>query len=180
MCKTRQNYVIWCISLAFCSCPTFPVTGKVLAASVNSPVWQNTHTVTENIFSFSKFLLFSIPCVFLNENDSRKTWAKSWSQNLRWTCVHESKCTCAFEVSTEFEAFADAAFRVRGKSFLDVLHTYTARTIFTLPEQTIDEHLQREKLFNTLHENPTGVTNRIISNFYRCPTGLDAGLKTNS
>lgn len=62
--------------------------------------------------------------------------------------MHESKCTCAFEVSTEFEAFADTAFRVRGKSFLDVLHTYTARTIFTLPEQTIDEHLQREKLFN--------------------------------
>jgi len=67
--------------------------------------------------------------------------------------VHESKCTCAFEVSTEFEAFADAAFRVRGKSFLYVLHTYTARAIFTLPEQTIDEHLQREKPFKCTPRN---------------------------
>lgn len=63
-------------------------------------------------------------------------------------CVHDGGCdhTCAFKVSTEFETFADAALRVRGKSFLYVLHTYTTRTIFTLPKQTIDEHLKKEKL----------------------------------
>ncbi len=65
-------------------------------------------------------------------------------------CLHDRgcKCTCAFKVSTEFEAFADAALGVRRKSFLYVLHTYTARAIFTLPKESIYEHLQREKILN--------------------------------
>lgn len=93
-------------------------------------------------------------------------------------CVHDRgcECTCAFKVSTEFEAFADAALGVRRKSFLYVLHTYTTRAIFTLPKESIDEHLQREKILKYSPKSTRGISNKIrISNFYRCPTRLNAG-----
>jgi len=54
------------------------------------------------------------------------------------------RSTCTLEVGTQLEAFADAALRVRGERLLDVLHPDPPRTVLTLPEQPVDEHLRRE------------------------------------
>ena len=50
--------------------------------------------------------------------------------------------TCSFEIRTELQPLPDAALRVRRERLLDILHLDSARTILTLPEQPIDEHLQ--------------------------------------
>lgn len=50
--------------------------------------------------------------------------------------------TCTFEICTEFQSFPDAALRVRGEGFFYILHADSARPIFALPEQTVNEHLQ--------------------------------------
>lgn len=50
--------------------------------------------------------------------------------------------TCAFEISAELQALADAALGVRGKGLLDVLHADPPRTVPALPEEPVDKNLQ--------------------------------------
>lgn len=52
--------------------------------------------------------------------------------------------TCAFEISTELQALADAALGVGGKGLLDVLHADPPRTVPALPEEAIDKNLQKK------------------------------------
>jgi hypothetical protein len=50
------------------------------------------------------------------------------------------------ELCARLKPLSDGAFRVRGESFLDLVHLDPARVVARSPEQTIDEHLKTKKI----------------------------------